>query len=100
MASRFPGGVPAAAVPALATEDPADTVRAREQAFADSMADRDLEAFRSFLSEEAVFWSADGADRGKAAVDSRWAPYFETPEAPFSWRPEQVEVEPPRQRNV
>jgi ketosteroid isomerase-like protein len=75
-----------------AAADPADTVRAREQAFADSMAERDFDAFRSFLSEEAVFWSGDTVDRGKSAVAARWAAFFDGPEAPFSWRPEQVEV--------
>lgn len=63
-----------------------------ERAFARTMADRDFEAFQSFLSEEAVFFSGPGADRGNAAVAERWSPYFESAEAPFSWQPEQVQV--------
>ena len=81
--------------PALALANPAaDTVRQVEQAFADSMAQRDFEAFRSFLAEDAVFFSGNGADRGREAVAARWSDYFEGNEAPFSWAPEQVEVLP------
>jgi ketosteroid isomerase-like protein len=70
----------------------AEEVRAAEQAFADSMAQRDFDAFRSFLAEEAVFFSSDGPDRGREAVAARWAAYFEHEAAPFSWAPGQVEV--------
>jgi ketosteroid isomerase-like protein len=63
-----------------------------ERAFAKTMADRDHAAFTSFLSDEAVFFSGDTPLRGKAAVAAAWQPYFEQPEAPFSWEPEIVEV--------
>jgi ketosteroid isomerase-like protein len=63
-----------------------------ERAFAQSMADRDFDAFRSFLSDEAVFFSGDTPLRGKQAVSDAWQPYFEGPEAPFSWAPELVVV--------
>ncbi len=79
----------------LAIADPAaESLRAAEQAFADSMAQRDFDAFRSFLAEDAVFFSGDGANRGREAVAAHWAAYFEDEEAPFSWKPEHVEVLP------
>ena len=58
-----------------------------ERAFARSMAERDYEAFQSFLSEEAVFFSGSAPLRGKEAVAAAWKPFFEGPEAPFSWAP-------------
>ena len=66
-------------------------VRQAEQAFARSMADRNLAAFASLLSKEAVFFS-DKVLRGKTAVIAGWKPLFEQPEAPFSWEPAEVEV--------
>jgi ketosteroid isomerase-like protein len=63
-----------------------------ERAFAASMADRDLEAFQSFLAEEAVFIGEEGPLRGRAAVTEAWAAYFEGEAAPFSWEPETVVV--------
>jgi len=63
-----------------------------EQAFAHSMAQRDFKAFKSFLSEEAVFFSESGVLRGKQNVADAWAAYFADENAPFSWEPEHVEV--------
>jgi len=79
---------PATAGPLAAPEQ----VRRTEQAFADSMAARDFDAFRSFLSPEAVFFSGATALRGAEAVAAAWKPYFEGSDAPFSWRPGTVEV--------
>ncbi|MDF2178967.1 nuclear transport factor 2 family protein [Aliiglaciecola sp. CAU 1673] len=70
----------------------ADEVKATEQAFADSMANRDFPAFEAFLSEEAIFFSGNGVLRGKQAVAEHWKRFFEEAEAPFSWQPIQVEV--------
>ncbi len=67
-------------------------VESVERAFAQTMADRDHEAFTSFLSEEAVFFSGPNALRGKDAVSQAWRVFFEEAEAPFSWQPETVEV--------
>jgi ketosteroid isomerase-like protein len=67
-------------------------VRAAEEAFAQTMADRDLEAFGTFVSEEAVFFGSTGALRGREAVVEGWRPLFQEEEAPFSWAPEVVEV--------
>jgi ketosteroid isomerase-like protein len=63
-----------------------------ERAFAKTMADRDLAAFRGFLSEETVFFSGPEPLRGKAAVTAWWKRYYEKPAAPFSWRPDKVET--------
>ncbi len=67
-------------------------VEAREIAFAATMADRDLDAFRTFLSPEAVFFNGKQALRGPEEILRAWAPYFEGPTAPFSWHPDIVEV--------
>jgi ketosteroid isomerase-like protein len=63
-----------------------------ERAFARTMAKRDLAAFRTFLSAEAVFFSGDKPGRGPDEIVGHWKRYFEGPEAPFSWEPTEVEV--------
>lgn len=65
-----------------------------ESAFARTMADRNHDSFVSFLSEEAVFFGEASILRGKEAVAEGWRPFFEGPQAPFSWEPEHVEVLP------
>ncbi|UCC25538.1 MAG: nuclear transport factor 2 family protein [Gemmatimonadales bacterium] len=67
-------------------------MEAREIGFAQTMADRDFQAFLSFISPEAVFFSSDGPLRGREAIAAGWAPYFEGDVAPFSWGPDTVEV--------
>lgn len=67
-------------------------VEAVERSFAQTMADRDLEAFTAHLSEEAIFLGGPSALRGKAAVVEGWKAFFNGPQAPFSWRPETVEI--------
>jgi len=69
----------------------AAAVRAREAAFAKTLADRDHAAFTSFVSEEAVFVGRT-VRRGRKAVAEGWKPFFEGPKAPFAWAPELVEV--------
>ena len=66
-------------------------VRAAENAFAKTMADRDLRAFESFLADDAIFFGR-AALRGKEAVIDAWKGFYEGDEAPFSWRAETVEV--------
>lgn len=63
-----------------------------ERAFAKSMADRDLNAFASWLSEEAIFFTTLTPLRGKESIVTYWSRYFTSVEAPFSWDPEIVEV--------
>lgn len=67
-------------------------VQETERAFAKSMADRDFEAFVSFLSDEAVFFSGETPLTGKQKVAEAWKGLYEKPDAPFSWEPEQVVV--------
>jgi ketosteroid isomerase-like protein len=68
-----------------------EQVRQTERAFAKTMADRDHAAFVSFLAEETVFFGKSVL-RGKDAVARAWKPFYEGAAAPFSWRPETVEV--------
>lgn len=67
-------------------------VRAREVAFAKTMADRDHAAFTTFVAQEALFMGRDKALRGREAVAQGWKPYFVGEKAPFAWAPERVEV--------
>jgi ketosteroid isomerase-like protein len=87
-------GLPAAVVVA---DQPGNTelasqLRATEEAFARTMADRDHAAFVSFLAEEAVFFGRNSELRGRDAVAAAWKPLFEGAAAPFSWQPEVATV--------
>jgi ketosteroid isomerase-like protein len=72
--------------------DPRQEVLDTEQAFADTMAARDFDRFKSFVADDAVFFAGDQPLRGKPEVVAHWARYFESTGAPFSWQPAQVEV--------
>jgi ketosteroid isomerase-like protein len=69
-----------------------EQVRRTETAFAKAMADRNAEAFASFLSPETIFMSNGQVARGPREVAERWKRYFEGSQPPFSWEPEQVQV--------
>ena len=69
-------------------------VTAAEVSFAKTMADRDHLAFASYISEEAVFIRRGQPVRGKAAIAADWKRFYESPRAPFSWKPDLVEVLP------
>jgi len=81
----------AASAPAATNAELKEKVRATEAAFAKSMADRNHAAFVSHLAEETVFFGR-AVLRGKAAVAAAWKPFFDGPQAPFSWAPAEVEV--------
>jgi ketosteroid isomerase-like protein len=70
----------------------AQQVRAAEVGFARTMATRDRAAFATFVADDAIFFNARGALRGKTAVVQAWARYFDGAQAPFSWEPDTVEV--------
>lgn len=97
---RIPGVIAAAMAMVLVspvggnaqTTEAARAVEARERAFAQTMADRDLEAFGTFISPEAVFFNGNEPIRGRDAVIRAWTPFFEGDTAPFSWEPDVVEV--------
>jgi ketosteroid isomerase-like protein len=63
-----------------------------ELAFARTMANRDLTAFGAFIADDAVFFSGPTPLRGRDAVVGYWRRFFEGPEAPFSWAPDEVEI--------
>ena len=64
-----------------------------ERAFAATMKARDHAAFTTFLSDDAVFFGANGEVlRGKDAIAKAWKGLYIKPEAPFSWEPQEVEV--------
>jgi ketosteroid isomerase-like protein len=63
-----------------------------ERAFAQTMADRDHAAFKSFLSVEAVFFAGEAPLIGEQQVADAWEPFFQGPDAPFSWEPQTVVV--------
>ena len=86
-------GTPRSATPAAVdTRALAREVAAAETAFARSMAERDFEAFTSHIADDAIFQPGPATLRGKPAILEAWSKYFEGPEAPFSWKPETVEV--------
>ena len=72
-------------------EDLREQLRQAETAFAKTMADRDHAGFTSLLANETVFMGRSTL-RGKAAVAAAWKGFYEGPKAPFSWKPERVEV--------
>jgi ketosteroid isomerase-like protein len=84
--------------PALLGQTPAVTLKKQvfsaESSFAASMAKRDLEAFASHVSPEAIFFGDTTVMRGKRAVIDGWRGFFAKPEAPFSWKPDVIEVLP------
>jgi ketosteroid isomerase-like protein len=63
-----------------------------ERGFAATMKARDFDAFKRFIADEAIFISGEGALRGKGAIAKGWRQYYDKPQAPFSWEPEEVEV--------
>lgn len=68
-------------------------VFAAESSFAASMARRDLDAFAASVSPEAIFFGDTTVMRGKTKVVEGWRRFFEGP-APFSWKPDVIEVLP------
>jgi len=84
--------LPIVSAEAKTKPDPRGQVFAAESTFAATMAARDLKAFRSFVAPDAIFFGGRGVLRGNAAVVEGWKRFFESTKAPFSWRPEVVEV--------
>jgi len=70
----------------------AQQVRATEIAFAKTLADRDVQAFRAMIAPD-VIWLADQPLRGPDQVLTRWQKFFDAQQPPFSWAPEVVEVQ-------
>jgi ketosteroid isomerase-like protein len=85
--AALPAQAPPAALAALTRQ-----VFVAESSFAATMAQRDSVAFARFIASDAVFFGERAVLRGKAAVVGSWSRFFAGPDAPFSWRPEKVEV--------
>lgn len=90
-AALLPAGLQAQAPPA-ALAALTRQVFVAESSFAATMARRDSAAFARFIAPDAVFFGEKAVLRGKDAVVGSWSRYFSAPDAPFSWRPEKVEV--------
>jgi ketosteroid isomerase-like protein len=90
-AAMLPAALPAQASPATLTAL-TPQVFVAESSFAATMAQRDSVAFARFLAPDAVFFGEKAVLRGKSTVVERWSRFFAGPDAPFSWRPEKVEV--------
>ena len=90
-AALLPAALPAQASPAALTALTRQVFVA-ESSFAATMAQRDSVAFARFVAPDAIFFGEKAAQRGKSAVVERWSRFFAGPDAPFSWRPEKVEV--------
>jgi ketosteroid isomerase-like protein len=65
---------------------------AAETGFAATMAARDVDAFATYLGEDAVFINGSTPLRGRDAIVAHWKRFFSAPQAPFAWKPEIVEV--------
>lgn len=63
-----------------------------ERGFAATMKARDFEGFTRYIADEAIFFGAEGPLRGKQAIARGWRQFYDKPQAPFSWEPEEVEV--------
>ncbi|MEO8217707.1 MAG: nuclear transport factor 2 family protein [Acidobacteriota bacterium] len=74
----------------LFAADAAGEARASETAFAKAFADRNADAFFSFLTDDAVFLGGKSTLSGKARVREVWSQFFADKAAPFSWSPERV----------
>ena len=86
------GGCATAQPPRLDNASLQKQVTDTELAFAKTMADRDHAAFASFIADEAVFLSGGKPLRGKAAVAESWKRFYTGARAPFSWKPDHVQV--------
>jgi ketosteroid isomerase-like protein len=83
---------PVAAPVSAARVAAAEQVRAAETAFAKAFADHDVDRFVAMLDDHATFLSGSGTLHGKADVTRVWSKMVAQPKAPFSWKPERVEV--------
>ena len=71
--------------------DLADDVRCREIAFSQSVENKDISAFESFIDDDARFVGAS-ISRGPAEIADAWSVFF-TDEGPrIKWRPQVIEV--------
>jgi ketosteroid isomerase-like protein len=90
------GFASAALAATLASQTPSAALQrqvfAAESSFAASMAERNLAAFAFQVSPEAIFFGDTTVLRGKEEVLARWRGFFTDANAPFSWKPDVIEV--------
>lgn len=82
----------AASPPRPSNRELVEQVTATERAFAQTMVDRDLQAFLGFVSPEAVFLNGGQPLVGREAVGQHWARFYAAPKPPFTWQPDLVVV--------
>ncbi|MEJ2128095.1 MAG: nuclear transport factor 2 family protein [Woeseiaceae bacterium] len=78
-------------VSTAAMADLADDVRCREIGFSKSIESRDMEAFRSFLDDDARFVGGQ-VRRGPDEITEGWSVYAPADGPSLKWRPQIVEV--------
>lgn len=71
--------------------DTNDDVRCQEIAFSKSVENKDVDAFRSFLDEDARFVGRV-VTRGPAEIVAAWQAFFSADGPTIKWRPQYVEV--------
>ena len=71
--------------------DAKNDVRCREIAFSQSVETRDIEAFKSFLDEDARFVGGSVMS-GPEAITEAWKVFFDDEGPTIKWRPQFVEV--------
>ncbi len=71
-----------------------EQVRATEIAFAKTLADRDTRKFVDMIAPDIIWLAGDKTLRSPQEVLADWQKFFDAPQAPFSWAPELVEVQP------
>ena len=82
----------AVTVPTTGREELVKQVTKAETAFARTMADRDHAGFMRFVADDAVFLNGGKPLRGKEAIGEYWKRFYSGSVAPFSWKPDLVEV--------
>jgi ketosteroid isomerase-like protein len=75
----------------MAAADPAEEVRCREIGFSKSIEARDMEAFRSYLDDDARFVGGR-VRRGPDEITEGWRTYEPEDGPTLKWRPQIVEV--------
>ncbi|MBT8088532.1 MAG: nuclear transport factor 2 family protein [Gammaproteobacteria bacterium] len=89
---RFPVvGLLLFGIAATSLADPETEVRCREIAFSQSAENRDIDAFKSFLDDDARF-VGNGALRGPEEIAAAWQVFFDDDGPRIKWRPQFVEV--------
>ena len=84
----------ASAAAASRGTDLGSEVQAHEIAFAATMQRRDINAFAGFIAGDASFLNGGKPLRGRERIVAHWRRFFESPQPPFQWAPDLVEVLP------